>query len=140
MRLRFEVWNIALRGFRLARFKIGARSLSKMSSIYGTVRLVHVLSLVRTVGTARLVHFVRLVRYGWYGWYRTNRTNRTVPTVPYQAHQPYQAYRTKCTNRTKPTVEAPILDLDKLPVLFRRAGKFYFAHFRTWLKDLAESK
>ena len=35
----------------LARFKIGARGLSEISRIYGTVRLGNVFSLVRTVGT-----------------------------------------------------------------------------------------
>ena len=55
-------------GFTLAKFKKWARSLSKMSNMYGTVRLVLVLSPVRTVGTVRLVQLVRLARYGWYGW------------------------------------------------------------------------
>ena len=76
------IYYIYIYIFLLARFKIGARSLCKMSDIYGTVRFVRVLSLVRTGGTVRLVRLVRLVRYGWYALYSTKRTNRTKPTVP----------------------------------------------------------
>ena len=42
-------------GIALARFKIGARGLSEISRIYGTVRLGNVFSLVRTVGTVGTV-------------------------------------------------------------------------------------
>ena len=65
----------------LARFKIGARGLSEISRIYGTVRLGNVFSLVRTVGMVGW--------YGWYGWLvrlvRLVRSVRlvSVPSVPY---------------------------------------------------------
>ena len=100
-----EVWVVqTLCTVYLARSKIGARGLSEISRIYGTVRLGNVFSLVRTVGMVGW--------YGWYGWLvrlvrlvpfvgTLKRTNRT---EPYQAYKPYQPYRTKRTNRTKPTV------------------------------------
>jgi hypothetical protein len=63
-----------------ARSKIGARGLSEISRIYGTVLLVHVFSLVRTLGPVGwyglygcLAQLVRLVgavgTVGWYAWY-----------------------------------------------------------------------
>ena len=117
----------------LARFKIlvGARRLSKMSRIYGTVRL------VRLVGTV-----------GWSGWSstpyqayqlhsykRTNRTKRTVPSAPtvpsgpYQAHHLCQAYRTWFLGR----YEAPILELDSIHICIIYIYYIYTHYIRKYI-------
>ena len=88
-----EVWVVqTLCTVYLARSKIGARGLSEISRIYGTVRLGNVFSLVRTVGMVGW--------YGWYGWLvRLVRLVRLVPFVG--TLEPYQPYpETVPMNRT----------------------------------------
>ena len=80
--------------FNLARFKIGARGLSEISRIYGTVRLGNVFSLVRTV--VRLVWWVRLVPFvGTLEPYQPHP--EAVPvnctTVPYQIGVAFWMYQ-----------------------------------------------